>query len=252
MTKIMCLASGKGGVGKTMLTANLGAALAERGKDVVIMDANLTTPNLGLHLGIPLFPVTLHDVLKGTAQIQDAIYEHERGLKIVPAGISLRDLRGVDVKNIQNAVLDMLGKADIVLMDCAAGLGREALSAMEASDEILIVTNPDISSLTDALKAAKLAEELGSRVAGAVINRVSGKAHELKITEIEKMLGDIEILAEIPEHEKVKRAISRRSPVVYRYPDSLPSQHIKALAAKLVGEEYRISIPWYKRLFGIG
>ena len=76
---------------------------------------------------MPLTPVTLHDVLKGTARIKDAIYEHETGLKVVPAGISLRDMKGVDARHLPNALLDLLGHADIVILDAAAGLGREAL-----------------------------------------------------------------------------------------------------------------------------
>ena len=66
--------------------------MAEMGKDVVILDANLTTPNLGMHLGVPLFPTTLHDVLKGKANLSEAIYHHENGLKIIPAGISLKSM----------------------------------------------------------------------------------------------------------------------------------------------------------------
>src|SRR3989344_7937334 len=124
MTRLICVCSGKGGVGKTFLTANLGVALAEFGKDVAIVDANLTTPNLGLHMGIPLYPVTLHDVLKGNAKISDAIYEHESGLKIIPAGLSLKDLRGVDARDLSNAVIDLLGTIDIVILDASAGLGR--------------------------------------------------------------------------------------------------------------------------------
>ena len=160
MTRIVVCASGKGGVGKTTLVANLGLALAKLGKDVTVVDANLTTPNLGLHLGVPLYPTTLHDVVKGRAHIRDAIYEHESGLKIIPAGISIKDLKGADPKEIPNAFLGLLGTSDIVLVDASAGLGREALSALEAADELLLITNPDISSVTDALKTAKLAEQL--------------------------------------------------------------------------------------------
>ena len=93
MTRIIGVVSGKGGVGKTTMVANVGTALAKMGKDVIVLDANLTTPSLGMHLGLPLYPVTIHDVLKGRASIKDAIYVHDSGLKIIPAGISLRDSR---------------------------------------------------------------------------------------------------------------------------------------------------------------
>ncbi|MEM7819557.1 MAG: cell division ATPase MinD [Candidatus Aenigmatarchaeota archaeon] len=250
MTRIITIISGKGGVGKTTLVANLGALLASMGKDIIIFDTNLTTPNLGLHLGIPLFPITLHDVLKGNANIKDAVYWHESGLKIVPAGLSLKDLRGVDVRELPNALLDLLGSTEIILLDASAGLGRETLAAMESSDEIIIVTNPDLPSVTDALKAAKLAEQIGIKVSGVVINRRTGKDHEMKTQEIASMLDGLEILAEIPEDIAVQRAISKRIPVVHYAPKSPASKEIKKLAARLIGQEYKTKDSWYRKLFG--
>lgn len=249
MTRIITVLSGKGGVGKTTLVANLGTSLASMGKDVTIFDANLTTPNLGLHLGIPLFPVTLHDVLKGTANIKDAVYWHDSGLKIVPAGLSLKDLRGSDARELPNALLDLLGSTDIILLDASAGLGRETMAAIEASDEVILVTNPDLPSVTDALKAAKLAEQMGSKITGVVINRVSGKDYEMDIREIESMLEGIPILSQVPEDLSVQKAIAKRVPVVQHSPNSAASQEIKRLAAQLIGREYNIIVPWYKRLF---
>ncbi len=238
MTRIVGIVSAKGGVGKTTVTANLGASLAQMGHDVVILDANLTTPNLGLHLGIPLFPVTLNDVLKGSAKIHDAMYEHESGLKIVPSGISIRDIRGADARDIPSALLDLLGSTDIILIDSAAGLGREALAAIEASDEVIIVTNPELTAVTDALKAIKLAQQLGTVIRGVVINRVSGKKHQLTRREIMTLLDDVDIIAEIPEDLSVQRAIANRTPVVQHKPRSRASEEMKKLAAHLVGREY--------------
>ncbi|MBI4896241.1 MAG: P-loop NTPase [Candidatus Aenigmarchaeota archaeon] len=240
MTRIITCVSGKGGVGKTTFVANIGSALADAGRNVTILDANLTTPNLGLHLGIPLFPTTLHDVLKGRAHIHDAIYEQENGLKIIPSGISLRDLRGVDVGELPNRLLDLLGKTEIIMLDAAAGLGREALTAIEAADELIIITNPEISAVTDALKAAKLGEQLGTRVTGIVINRVSGSRHEMKTAEVMNMLDHYELLGEIPEDHRVAEATAKRTPVIYHYPDIYASQMFKKIAADLIGHRYEI------------
>lgn len=248
MTRIIAVASGKGGAGKTTVVANLGVALAKKGKNVVVLDANLTTPNLGIHLGVPLFPVTLHDVLKGNAKIHDAIYRHESGLKIVPAGLSLKDLRGTDSRDLSNTLLDLLGSTDIILIDAAAGLGREALSAMESADELLIVTNPELTSVTDALKAAKLAEQMGTKVTGVVINRISGKRHEMSREEVLSMLDNSELLAEIPEDVAVQEAISRRLPVVHHKPNSRASMEIAKLAARITGERIPLESPWYEKL----
>ena len=89
MTRIIAVVSGKGGVGKTTMVANIGVALAKMGKNVIILDANLTTPSLGLHLGVPLYPITIHDVLKDQKNISDEIARNLfRGLL---AGISEED-----------------------------------------------------------------------------------------------------------------------------------------------------------------
>ena len=249
MTRIITCSSGKGGVGKTTTVANLGAALAEMGYDVVVLDANLTTPNLGMHLGIPLFPVTLHDVLKGKARLEDAIYRHSSGLKIIPAGIGVNDLKGVDARDLPAVLLDLVGSADIVLIDSAAGLGREALAAIESSDEMLVVTNPDLPSVTDALKAVKIAEGLGTKITGVVVNRIDKKRTQLSREEIMTMLDDVPILAEIPESDLVAEAIANRNPVVHHKPYSDVSIHMKRLAATLVGKPVEsINKPFMQRL----
>ncbi len=251
MTRIIGVVSGKGGVGKTTVVANLGTALAKMGKDVIILDANLTTPSLGLHLGVPLYPVTLHDVLKGRANIKDAIYMHDSGVKIIPAGLSLRDMRGVDSKDLPNALLDLLGNAEIILLDASAGFGRETLAAMEAADEILIVTNPEISAVTDALKASKIAEQLGTKVTGVIVNRVTGKNFEMSRKDILGMLDSVSMLGEVSESEDIQKAVSSRNPVVRNNPKSLASNQLMRIAASLVGREdaFLEIKPWYRKLF---
>jgi septum site-determining protein MinD len=251
MTRIIGVVSGKGGVGKTTVVANLGAALAKMGKDVIVLDANLTTPSLGLHLGVPLYPVTLHDVLKGRANIKDAIYMHDSGMKIIPAGLSLRDMRGVDSKDLPNALLDLLGSAEIILLDASAGFGRETLAAMEAADEIVIVTNPEISAVTDALKASKIAEQLGTKVTGVILNRMTGKSHEMSRKDIFSMLDNISVIGEISESLDVQKSVSSRNPVVRHSPKSLASNQLMHIAASLIGREdmFLEVKPWYRKLF---
>ncbi|MBI2579464.1 MAG: P-loop NTPase [Candidatus Aenigmarchaeota archaeon] len=249
MTRIIACVSGKGGVGKTTIVSNLGVALAALGKNVIVVDTNLTTPNLGIHFGMPLYPTTIHDVLKGTASIRDAIYHHDSGVKIVPAGLSLRDLRGVDSKDLPNVLLDLLGSADMVLLDSSAGLGKETLSSIEAADEMMVITSPELTSVADALKASKLAQQLGTKVIGAAINRVSGKPHEMRTEDVQNMLGDAEILAKIPEHIDVQKAIAKRNPVVLSAPNSPASREIRKLAGRIAGIENTEKLPWYRFLF---
>ena len=92
MGRIISVASGKGGAGKTTFVCNLSAALSKLGKSVVAVDANLTTPNLGVHLGVPLYPITLQDVLSGEAKLKESIYSHKSGVKIIPADMTITRL----------------------------------------------------------------------------------------------------------------------------------------------------------------
>ena len=237
MTRLIVLTSGKGGVGKTTLTSNLAAALSDLGETVIAMDANLTTPNLGLQLGMHLVPRTLHDVLKGESRLKDAIYPHSYGFKIIPASLGLNDLKGVDVGRLPEVSFSLLGKANYIIMDSAAGLGREAISALSASDEIIIVTNPDLPSVTDALKILKIAQESNIKIIGTVVNRIRGHEHELSMETIEGLLG-VPIIAEIPEDDNVSKSIALKEPLIKQFPNSPASIEIKKLAAYLAGKEY--------------
>jgi len=237
MTRLIVITSGKGGVGKTTLTSNLAAALSYFGENVIAMDANLTTPNLGLHLGLPLTSPTLHDVLKGESRLKDAIYPHPYGFKVIPSSISLNDLKGVDVGRLPEVSFSLLGKADYIIMDCAAGLGREALSALSASDETIIITNPTLPAVTDALKILKIAEESGIKVIGVVVNRVRRKKHELSSKQISEMLG-APIIAEIPEDKNIPKSILQKKTIIEYDPNSPAAIEIMKLAAWLAGKEY--------------
>lgn len=237
MTRLIVITSGKGGVGKTTLTSNLAAALTDFGENVIAMDANLTTPNLGLHLGMHLMPHTLHDVLKGETRLRNAIYPHPYGFKIIPASLGLNDLKGVDVGRLPEVSFRLLGKADYIIMDSSAGLGREAISAISASDEVVIVTNPDLPSVTDALKMLKLAQESNIKVLGTVVNRIKEGEHELSIENIKELLG-IPILAEIPEDPNVSKSISVKKPLIEYSPNSPAAVEIKKLAAVLTGKKH--------------
>jgi septum site-determining protein MinD len=237
MTRLICVSSGKGGTGKTTVTSNIGAALTQFGSDTIVLDANLTNPNLGFHLGIPLYPKTLHDVLKGEAHITEAMYIHNSGLRVVPAGLSIEDLLDTTPDNLSDVLLDAVGEPDYVLIDSAAGLGNESISAIEASDEVLLVTNPNLPAVTDALKTVNIAEEAGTDIIGVVLNRQKNHDSELDAEEVESMIGH-EVLMEVPEHDKFQEALSVKKPVVHHSPDHHVSERFKGVAAEISGIEY--------------
>ena len=93
MSKIIVIASGKGGVGKTVSAINLAAAMNYFGKDVLVVDGNLSTPNVGIHLNAPEVPINLNHVLRGEAEPFEAVYEHDSGVKVIPASLSIKELK---------------------------------------------------------------------------------------------------------------------------------------------------------------
>jgi septum site-determining protein MinD len=249
MTRIITIASGKGGVGKTTLVSNLATALAGFKKSVIAVDGNLTTANLGIHLGIPLYPVTLQDVLNGDARLNDALYYHPAGFTVLPADISLKKLKLADSHELVDVFYKLVGGCDFILVDSAAGLGKEALSALAAADEMITVTNPELPALTDALKLGSMAEKLGTHNLGVVVNRVKGKKHEFSLSAVESFL-EAPILGKIPEDPEVAKSVAKKMPVIMHRPMSPASQHIMSIAARLIGEDYRPRSRLSYRLFG--
>ncbi len=233
MTRIICVGSGKGGVGKTTTVANVSAALARLGKNVVAVDGNTTTGNLGLHLGIPLYPVTLQDVLKRKAGLGRAVYAHPAGFRVIPSSLSLTKLTLPKANSLMNVFYSL--KSDFVIIDSAAGLGQEALAAVEAADELLTVVTPDLQSLTDALKLVKMARKLETKNAGVVINQIRNEKHEFSEDEVKDFMGGITILGKIPSEHHVRAATANRQPVVVYKPGSRAAVEFAAVASRLAG-----------------
>jgi len=233
MTRIVCVASGKGGVGKTTVVANLATALTDLNQNVIVIDSNMHTSNLGLHLGIPLYPVTLQDVLKGKAKIKDALYHHPNGFRVIPADISLAKRMTVKPNQLMSVIYKLIGDPDFIIIDTMAGLGQEALTAIEVADEMITVTNPELSALTDAFKLNKIADEVQTHNLGVVINRVKNEDHEFSIDGVKEFLN-IPVLGVVHEDKLVRRSISNKEPVTSFKPNSKPSKEFMALAKTLV------------------
>ncbi len=248
MSRVIAIISGKGGVGKTTITANLASLLASKGKDVVAIDANFTTPNLSIHLGMPFVSPTIHDVLKGNARLWEALHYHPSGLKVVAGGLANEDNHGLDPRSLSYFVSSMKGSADYIFIDAAAGLGREAMSAIEAADDIIVVVNPELPSVLDALKTIKLARRMGKHVLGAVVNRRAHEGHELSNEDIADFL-DVPILEEIPEDSAVRHAIREKNPVVHHKSHSRASRRLYRLASLIAGEDFEPELKWYHRAF---
>ncbi|MFH1787439.1 MAG: cell division ATPase MinD [archaeon] len=252
MKKIIVITSGKGGVGKTTTAINLGAAMNYFGKDVLIVDGNLSTPNIGIHLNSPEVPINLNHVLLNKADLFEAVYEHESGIKIVPSSLSIKELKKIKPERIKDFKKDFGKIAEYVIIDSAAGLGSEALSVIEVADELIIVTNPEMPAITDALKTIKIAEELKTPVLGTIISRVKRDYIEMSPETVKEML-EVPILGSIPEDIAVKKSLNLKDAVVHTHPKSKSSRAYKEIAAKLLDIEYDSNKDrenFWKRIFG--
>ena len=234
---MIVITSGKGGVGKTTTAINLAAAINNFGKDILVIDGNLTTPNIGLHLNSPEVPINLNHVLMDKANPFEAVYEHESGLKIMPSSLSIKDLKKIKPKKIKDFKNDFKKISDYVIIDSAAGLGEEAMSVIEVADELIIVTNPEMPAITDALKAIKMAEQIKKPVLGVIVTRVKKNDIEMTPDTVKGML-EVPILGMVPEDFNVQKSLSEKDAVVHNYPKSNASRAYKEIAAKLLDVDY--------------
>ncbi len=237
MTRVMVITSGKGGVGKTTTAINLGAAIHKFGKDALIVDGNLSTANIGLYLNSPEVPITLNNVLAKKADIYDSVYEHESGIKIIPSSLSIKELNKLNANKLKTLKKDFLKVAENIIIDTSAGLGEEAISAMELADELIIVTNPEMPAIADALKTIKVAEKKKIKVKGVIVTRVRKDKIEMQPEEVKEML-ELPVIGMIPEDMTIKKALKISHPVVHAYPKSKASRAYKEIAAYLLDVEY--------------
>jgi len=236
MGKVYAILSGKGGVGKTTTAINLGISIKNLGKEVVIVDTNMTTPNVGLHLGSPIVPVTLNHVIKDEAKVEEAIYEHETGTKILPSSLSINELKGINPDRISDVTRRLRKISEHILLDSPAGLGDDSKASIDAADEIIIVTNPEITAVTDALKTIKLAEQRNKKVVGAIVTRHTGKKWEMNLPTIHDML-EVPIIGVIPEDDSVKESHRMKNAVILTHPKSKAAKAYRTLAQRVVYPE---------------
>lgn len=237
MSKVIVITSGKGGVGKTTTAINLGAAINYFGENVLVIDGNLSTPNVGIHLNSPEVPVNLNHVLNKKADVFEAIYEHESGLKIMPSSLAMQDIKDIKHDKLKDIKKDLEKVSKYIIVDSAAGLGEEAMSSIRTADELIIVTNPEMPAITDALKTIKTAEKENKIVSGVIVTRVKKNDIEMQ-PEIVKEMLEVPVLGMIPEDEYVSRALSMKNAVVHVYPKSKAARAYKELAARIIGVNY--------------
>ncbi|MBI1972670.1 AAA family ATPase [Candidatus Woesearchaeota archaeon] len=228
---LVSVSSSKGGSGKSTTSINLGVALAQLGKDVTVIDANLSTPNLSMYLGAPNLPITLQHVLQGQAHIHEATYQHASGAKIIPASISMRNFDDINLYDLRNHLPHI--KSEFIILDGAAGIDAEAQAPIQMSDQVLVVASPELPSVADALKTVRIAQHHAKHIRGIVLTR-TGHHADLKIKNVETIL-EHPVIGIIPEDSHIKDALVKREPVVHVFPNAPSAIAYRKLATYFAG-----------------
>ncbi|WP_372480296.1 P-loop NTPase [Halomicrobium sp. HM KBTZ05] len=232
MVEAFAVASGKGGTGKTTSTLALGMALAEE-YDVTVVDADTGMANMLFHAGLADVETTLHDVLAADAPVEAATYERF-GMTVVPCGTSLDDFRDADPTRLRAVVADLAAATDILLLDSAAALdSRSAVLPIVLADRVIVVLQPTIPALSDALKVQEYATSYGTDVAGLLFNKVHDDDAIDEIAAKTEQYFDGPTLATVPASEAAREARRAGRPLLAHAPSSPPATSFRRAATRI-------------------
>lgn len=235
MGEIISIVSGKGGVGKTTVALNIASALHNLGYSSIVVEGNVTSPTAALYLGYLPAERTINNVLKDELSLDQAILTHESGVRLVTCSLSLADLAS-DYTKAFEMVKQLKDKADLVFVDAGAGLDEEARLAMLAGNYVMVVTNPELPAVIDALRAVRLARALKRKVLGVIVNKHNASLPQLPVKEIESIV-EAPVIGTIAEDKAIHESFAYNQPVVHLRPRAKASVQFKQLAARLVGEQ---------------
>ncbi|MFB4204175.1 Flagellum site-determining protein YlxH [wastewater metagenome] len=240
--KVVAVASGKGGVGKTNVSVNLASALAREGRGVMLFDADLGLANVDVLLGLSPKRNLAH-VLDGEAGLEEVLLEGPEGIHIVPASSGtqrMAELSGAEHAGLIRSFSELAVDLDYLFVDTAAGISDSVMSFARAAREVLVVVCDEPSSLTDAYALIKvLNRDHGVQRFHMVANRVPGprEGQNLygKLARVLDRFLDVtlEYLGAVPEDDRLRAAVQRQRAVVSMYPSCPSARAFQALAARL-------------------
>ncbi|CAA7602951.1 CobQ/CobB/MinD/ParA nucleotide binding domain protein [Acididesulfobacillus acetoxydans] len=242
--RVISVTSGKGGVGKTAFSVNLALALTDYGYRVLILDGDLGMANVDVACGItPVY--TMSHLLAGERTIEEIVAAGPKGIGILPGGSGVPDLADLERTRLVHSLanlgrLDKMG--DILIIDTGAGLNRTVLNFLRASDDVILLTTPEPTALTDAYALFKaLCQGRESVPVNVVVNRVADEGEAMETfgrlaAAVERFLhGSLTLLGWVYEDPLVKRAVMEQVPLALTYPASSAYRCIEWIAGKVSG-----------------
>lgn len=241
-TRVIAVTSGKGGVGKTNLALNLAIAMAQSGLRVVLFDADMGLANVDIIMGLtPKY--NLYHVIRKEKEIKDILISGPKGLRIIPGGSGIFEMANLSEEELKRVITELAkldGDADYMVIDTGAGISNNVISFVLSADEIIVVTTPEPTSLTDAYGIIKTVatREAGGKIF-AIVNRVSSEAEGIIVGQklksvTQRFLGvELEILGHVIEDRAVEEAVMKQEPFMISYPTSTAARNVAAIASRL-------------------
>lgn len=250
-TRVISVTSGKGGVGKTTLAVNLALAAQQAGTATVLLDADLGLANIDIVLGV-YPPHNLLHVLRGEKSIGEIVCPGPMGLRLVAGGsgwVELANSNTAQLGRFIAGLAELDSTSDLIIIDTGAGLADSVLSFLKASEEIIVVTTPEPTAITDAYAMIKIASKQEAKRIHVIVNRAQSRQQAEavfgKIAATAKRFLQVEpdFAGWVPEDSLVTKSIINQRPILLQYPDSGVAVAIRRLQAALFSSSHPESSP---------
>jgi len=240
-TRTIVITSGKGGVGKTSLSVSLAIAIAQDGKSVTLLDADLGLANINVILGI-IPKYNLYHVIKGKKKLKDIIIEVPEGIKIIAGASGFQQLANLDVEQRDEFIgsIAELANDDFLIVDTGAGISQNVLSFVMAADEVIVVTTPEPTAITDAYGIIKaIASQSNEKHIKLIVNRAQSVAEGKRVAQrVINIAGQflnikVEELGFVYEDLYVPKSVRNQKPFIVSYPNSKAAGCVKVIADRI-------------------
>lgn len=269
-TRVIVVASGKGGVGKSTLALNIALSICNQGKKVILMDADLGMANIDIMLGlVPKY--NIYHMIQGKKTLEDITINGPGGLNIIPGGSGISELANLEESNLKRLLVELGkldGEFDYMIIDTGAGISNKVTSFLLSADDVIFVTTPEPTSITDAYGMVKtIARKSAGKTLYLIINRVKGNTEGVMVAEKFKLVCErfldlpIDVLGHVINEPLVGEGIRSQRAFIELYPRSQAAKNINSIASTLISSNDK-SVPkdinsggirkFFRKIIGMG